>query len=127
MWWKGGWPEITLSVVPNLLGFTLGAMAIVLAFPSSRLFSVVHENGREDSFYIELAARFVHFIFVQVIALLVALIGKAYEVKLLSFLGAFFLVYAVVCAGMTALSLFGIAQINNHPNSKLFLKEGGEE
>lgn len=120
LWWAGNWPDVSIAILPNLLGFSLGAMTIVLAFPNSKLFSLVHEGGRTDSYYIMLASSFVHFILVQIFALIVALLGKAYTGKILSFLGTAALLYALLSTVMTALALFGIAQISNHPNSKSF-------
>lgn len=121
LWWEGAWAEKTISIVPNLLGFTLGAMAIVLAFPGSRLFKFLVEKGRSDSYYLGLAARFVHFIFVQVFAILLALAGISYSSAILGFFGTWSLVYAILCAAMTGLALFGIAQMNNHPGAHSLL------
>ena len=125
-WSKGQWPDATLSALPSLLGFSLGAMGIILAFPSSPLFKLFAERGRTDSYYLDLASRFVHFIFIQVIALLFALVGKSYLIYFLSFVGFFFLVYAVTSAAFAALSLFGVAQVHNHPSAQRYLDKAGE-
>lgn len=95
------------------MGFTLGAMAIVLAFPSSKLFSLFSENGRPDSYYLDLASKFVHFILVQALAIIFALLAKAYSNCIFSFFGFTLLLYVVACAVMTALALFGVAQLYN--------------
>lgn len=116
-WKDGAWPDTTTSVVPNLLGFTLGSMAVVLAFPSTRLFQLFAEDGRPDSYYLDLASKFVHFILVQVLAILIAFIGKAFCNVILGFIGFFMLTYSVSCAAMTAFALFGVAQIYNHPGA----------
>lgn len=122
-WDEGKWPDATLSALPSLLGFSLGAMGIILAFPSSPLFKLFSERGRADSYYLDLASRFVHFIFVQVIALLVALVGRSFNNFIVSFVGFFFLVYAITSAAFAALSLFGVAQVHNHPNAQRFLEK----
>lgn len=98
-------------------------MAVVLAFPSTRLFRLFSEEGRPDSYYLDLASKFVHFILVQVLALLVALVGKAVCNIILSCFGFFMLTYSVCCAAMTAFALFGVAQIYNHPGANTFGRE----
>jgi hypothetical protein len=122
-WVTRPWQESTVSIVPNLLGFTLGAMAVVLAFPSTRMFEVIAEKGAADSYYIDMASKFVHFIFVQVIAILIVLVGKAYNFSFIGAIGFFFLCYAVLCAAMTGLALYGVAQIFNHPGSVALLEK----
>jgi hypothetical protein len=123
-YWKcGTWPELSTSIVPNLLGFTLGAMAVVLAFPSTKIFKIIVEDGARDSYYIDLSSKFVHFIFVHVISIILAILGKSYTVIPLSFVGFFFLCYAVLCAAMTGLALFGVAQIFNHPAAAALLDD----
>ena len=42
---------VTISIVPCLLGFSVGAMAILLAFSSSRIFTVIAEEGSDKSFF----------------------------------------------------------------------------
>lgn len=112
-WKNGTWSDTTLSIVPNLLGFSLGAMAVVLAFPTSYLFGLFAEGGRKDSYYMDLASKFVHFIFIQAIAIILALLGKAYCFILISMFGFLFLAYAITSVAMTALALFDVAQISN--------------
>ncbi|WP_339162746.1 hypothetical protein [Methylobacterium bullatum] len=126
-WHEGKWPDATLSALPSLLGFSLGAMGIILAFPSSPLFKLFSERGRTDSYYLDLASRFVHFIFVQVIALLFALVGKSYNIQAINFIGFFFLVYAISSAAFAALSLFGVAQVHNHPNTQKYLEKNKDD
>ena len=126
-WNDGKWMDATLSIVPSLTGFSLGAMAIVLAFPSSPLFKLFSEKGRADSYYLDLASRFVHFIFVQVFALLLAMLGRAYSSSLfVGFCGFFSLIYAISSAAFAALSLFGVAQIHNHPKAQKYLEPKGD-
>ncbi|MBB4365229.1 hypothetical protein GGD65_006295 [Bradyrhizobium sp. CIR18] len=68
--------EIAVGVLPNLLGFTVGALAIVLAFSSADIFRNI-EEGDPRSFYLTLTANLVHFICVQVLALVSAIIARA--------------------------------------------------
>lgn len=118
LWIDGRWADLTISTIPSLLGFSLGAMAIILAFPSSPLFRLFTENGRRDSYYLDLSSKFAHFIIIQVIAILIAFVGKAYSNFLVSMFGFFMLSYAVGSAALAALALFGVAQIHNHPGAQ---------
>ncbi|WP_425907619.1 hypothetical protein [Nitrobacter sp. TKz-YC02] len=103
-----------VSAIPNLLGFTVGAMAILLAFSTSRFFSVLTERGSPRSAYLNLASMFIHFIIVQTGALIVGVFLKFYsDYRVLGWLAAFMLMYALLCAVATGLSLFGMAEIYN--------------
>jgi hypothetical protein len=73
-----GWHQIVIDVVPSMLGFSMGGMAIVLAFATSKSFSILAENGAKDSFFIKLIAAFFHFILVQAGAILVVVLAKAF-------------------------------------------------
>src|SRR5205814_6637527 len=47
LWWSANSSApLVLSVVPNLLGFSIGAMAVVLAFPTTTVFEIITEGGR---------------------------------------------------------------------------------
>jgi Fe2+ transport system protein B len=106
--------EVTISVAPSLLGFSIGAMAIVLAFSGSKFFKVLSEKGRDDSAYIDLTSKFVHFILVQCIAIVLALLSKLQPGSILfAFLTTLALAYALATAVATALALFGTARIYN--------------
>lgn len=76
MWWT----DVT-SVIPNMLGFTLGGYAIWLAIGDDKfrqLLSGEDEDGTPSPF-MELNSAFVHFIVVQVIALLYAFGAHAFS------------------------------------------------
>jgi hypothetical protein len=113
-----GSPSIgSRSIVPNLLGFSIGAMAVVLAFPTTTIFKIIAEEGREDSYYMDLVAKFAHFVFVQVFALIVALIATAFPLFVFSFLALLALFYAIGTGAMTALALFEVAIFYNKSQS----------
>jgi hypothetical protein len=118
LWRMGDWAATALGVLPNLLGFSLGAMAIVLAFPSASVFKMFAEKGRPDSYYIDVASRFVHFVIVQVTAITLALVAKAWLYMPLNLLGFWAFCYAIATAAATALSLYGIARIYNASESQ---------
>lgn len=80
-WSDKGWWEQVLSVVPSLLGFSLGALAIFLGFGSEQFRNVISGKrpGQADkaSPYMSVTAAFTHFIVVQVAAVMVAVISVA--------------------------------------------------
>lgn len=78
-WSKPLWWDTVIGVLPNLLGFTLGGFAIFVGFGDERFkasLAAPEKDPHQPTVYRELCATFVHFIFVQVIALLLALVSK---------------------------------------------------
>jgi phosphate starvation-inducible membrane PsiE len=118
LWISGAWADASIAILPNMLGLSIGAMAIILAFPTTRMFRILAEDGRTDSFYLDLASRLTHFIIVQAVALILTLFGKSYHLWPLSLIGCWSLVYAIFAAAVIALELFGVAQIYNHPGAQ---------
>ncbi len=107
------WADAAFGIIPALLGFTIGAMAIVLAFPTGPVFKFLAEDGRPDSYYIDIAAKFLHFILVQTFALGMAAVSKAYPSAFVNLLGYCSLSYAILTGVATGFSLFGVAIIYN--------------
>ncbi|MDW5418883.1 hypothetical protein R6242_20130 [Iodobacter sp. CM08] len=75
------WDQVT-SVLPNLLGFTLGGFAMFLGFGDEKFRAMLAEKDEDadpnnPSLYVSLCATFVHFIVVQILALFAALLAKA--------------------------------------------------
>lgn len=66
------WPTLSQSLIPNLLGFSLGTYAILFSLMTGRLKRALKavKNDCGVSFLDEINATFFHFIFVQVAALL---------------------------------------------------------
>ena len=85
--WRGSdWQEMPLAVLPALLGFTLAAYALLLAFGDERfrafLASVatsdVDKNAADNNALLLISAVFVHFIVIQVAALLLAVVAHTH-------------------------------------------------
>lgn len=72
-WWEQG-----ISVLPNLLGFTLGGFAIFIGFGDEKFRSLLAEPSGDSAVndYVALCATFVHFILIQASALLSAIVAK---------------------------------------------------
>lgn len=74
------WWDQSISVLPNLLGFTLGGFAIFIGFGDEKFRALLAENdeGRKVNAYVALCSTFVHFILVQAIALIFAIVAKSW-------------------------------------------------
>jgi len=105
--------DVALSTIPNLLGFTVGAMAIVLAFSSAKAFVALAEGGEPNSFFMKLAASLIHFILVQVLALTVGIFAKVTKIGWLDIVVLFLLFYGVLTAFAAGMQLFYAAIIYN--------------
>lgn len=80
-WINAEWWGQTLSILPNLLGFTLGGFAIFLSLGSDDFRSLMAQSDQgqseEQSPYMAVIGSFVHFVVVQLLAMLVAIIANA--------------------------------------------------
>lgn len=129
-WLTDLWWDQVLSVLPNLLGFTLGGFAIFLAFGDERFLELIsgQDPGDEDdvSPYLQVSATFLHFVLVQAASLMVALIAKAtwfvlpgdlacvsaflYQVRPIGdLLGYWLFLYGLCSAAAAALAIFRVA------------------
>jgi len=81
IWINPGWWDQVTSILPNVLGFTLGGFAIFISFGDDKFRQLLAEpETTEDdtpTAYVKLCSTFVHFIIIQIVALLVAIIAKA--------------------------------------------------
>lgn len=106
LWHSDDWWDIAISVAPSVLGFSLAGYAIWLALGDDsfrRLISGEDEDG-EPSPFMQVNAAFVHFMLLQVLSLMVALLFKAYASgtsgilrDIASFVGFSIFVYSVLC------------------------------
>lgn len=80
-WLTAGWWDQVTSILPNVLGFTLGGFAIFISFGDEKFRQLLAEPDEDDlgtpTAYVKLCSTFVHFILVQIVALLAAIIAKA--------------------------------------------------
>lgn len=79
-WTTASWFVDPIGALPNLLGFSLGALTLFLCFGSDQfrefMGSLRGSSGDSNS-YVDITTTFVHFIVVQCIALMVAFVLKA--------------------------------------------------
>ncbi len=73
-----GWWDQSISVLPNLLGFTLGGFAMFVGFGDEKFRQLLAEPGPDSSVndYVQACAIFVHFILIQASALAFAIVSK---------------------------------------------------
>lgn len=107
------WPQISIDVIPSMLGFSMGGMAIMLAFSNAKIFKTIAESGKPTSYFMKIISNFFHFILAQTIGLIFALFSIAYSNDYLSFFGFWSLVYAMLVGVATAGQLLMTAQIFN--------------
>lgn len=121
------WHNITLDVLPNVLGFTLGGYAILLALGDDFFKkSIAEQVEDETSLFMAVNGAFIHFITVQSIAIMLALIGLSWNIKtgVMAFSGVLFLVYALMSAIAAAIAILEMADLfnlitNNNNDKKL--------
>lgn len=70
-WINASWTSLSLSILPNLLGFSIGTYALLFSMISSRMKKALKalKNNRDITYLSEMNATFFHFIFVQVITI----------------------------------------------------------
>lgn len=83
LWWSAGWWERVFSLIPSILGFTIGGFAIVLALGSGNFGAVLSSGSKPerdplDSGLAKLSAAFCHFIIIQFLSIVLALLAQAF-------------------------------------------------
>lgn len=80
-WVTNTWWEQVLSVMPNLLGFTLGGFAVFLGFGDEKFKSLIAGEDEdvpgETSPYMEMCSGYLHFVVMQCLALIASVVAKA--------------------------------------------------
>ena len=94
------WYEHTLNILPDVLGFSIGSFAILIALGDNKFrqkLSAINEEETSTPFMV-INSSFVHFIFIQILAILIALISQLMGLEnfIFFFIGIFFLIYAIM-------------------------------
>lgn len=133
IWWVSDekttprWLNFSLDVTPSVLGFSLGGMAILLAFSTDRFLYAIKQGGKEDSYFMKVMASFFHLAIVQVVGLLAAIFCVPVVIPyciyaIISFIGFFATVYGLLLIISTVATLWHTGRIFNRvdvsrPNS----------
>lgn len=107
------WVDIGLATLPSLVSFSLGALAIFLAFSNERFLRLLRQKGASNSYLMTVTTAFFHFIFVQFIALFLCLLLLAYPFLVLSGIAFLAFCYALLCGLAAAVALLDMAEILN--------------
>lgn len=80
-WFNERWWDQSISVLPNMLGFSLGGFAMFLGFGDEKFRTLLSKTTNKDatSAYSSLCASFVHFIFIQFLALTCAILALSFD------------------------------------------------
>jgi len=135
LWVNQSWWDLPLTILPNILGFTLAGFTIWLGFGNDSFRSLISQskpNGASP--YMGVSAGFAHFVIVQLLALLAALFAKAAHSVAFSivnvedvylavaiasgdFLGFLLFIYALLSALAATLGVFRAASWADRHNS----------
>lgn len=107
------WINAALSVIPSLMAFSLGGMAILLAFSNEKLMDAIQQKGKPHSLFMKAVATFFHFLLLQTICLIFVFVTLSFPHDIISYIGFFFMIYGLLVAIATAGILLQIAQIFN--------------
>lgn len=145
LWWSPNWWDLALSVLPNLLGFSLAGYAIFLAFGTEKFREFLSSSkiGGASAF-LRITTTFMHFVLVQIVAVLAALFCKSaylakipicdnmlvylYAVQKIVWLcGTFLFVYSLTTALAALVGIFRLVRIADRFNFGNAAKRKQEE
>lgn len=119
IWSTTGWWNMTLSVMPNILGFSLGGFAIFMALGDENFRKLISGSENEEkSPFMTLSSAFVHFIVLQILSIITSLLSQAaspalvhgyWVVYFLWALSYLLFVYAILSALAATMALFRIS------------------
>lgn len=129
-WSEPKWWDQPISILPNLLGFTLGGFAIFLGFGSDNFTELIADEEEQSSIYLSVSAAFLMFVVTQCAALLFALVAAGVWrpvphwlgpigpilvacAPLVWGLGYFLFIYGIVLAVRAALRIFRVSRWYN--------------
>lgn len=107
------WYNLSVSALPNLLGFTLAGYTIIIGFGDGKFRDALRGEGPngEPSPFMFLNGAFVHFLIVQISALLVGIVGTSWEVKtgIFAWFGFFIFIYAILTGLAAVMAVLNVA------------------
>ncbi len=107
------WYDFSFSALPNLLGFTLGGYAILLAFGNEKFLMILCANDEnETSPFMNVNGAFVHFIVVQAFALFFSIIAISWELNngFVAFVGFTAFLYSLLTGVAAAFSILRLGK-----------------
>lgn len=109
------WYEKAIGILPNLLGFSLGGYAVMLAFGDKKFLDIIRGKSKDELFspYMGVSASLAFFIIIQSLALVAALAYERFHVRLwvLNFLGCWLFVYSLLLGLAATLRIFSLSDL----------------
>ena len=71
LWFDGAaknfpWTDWALSLLSSLISFSIGGLAVILAFSNEKFVRLIRQNGKEDSYFMVLKTNpSIHFIYLK--------------------------------------------------------------
>ena len=108
------WQDTVITTLPSILGFSVGGYAILVGFGDATFRSILCRKMEEESIslYMRVNASLLHFILVQSLALLYAVLTKALHINdilVFSFFGTTLYIYALAVIISTCLAVLHLA------------------
>lgn len=153
-WWNKQWWETSIALLPSLLGFSLGGYAMFVSVGSDDFKKIIaQKKNKKHSKFMQNNAMFMHFILLQITALIFALLASSisqnsvlikFDYDFLShaasltlknifgFVGYFLLVYSILSALAAAFAIYKMAHlydasVDNSNKNKSRFPEWNEE
>jgi hypothetical protein len=118
-WMALDWESDVIGVVPSLLGFSLGGYAILLALGNASFMKLLVEEEvpEHQSYFMLVNISFLHFIIVQILAMILAFVGDlATSVGVgvpFAFLAYWVFIYSFFTALAATVAIFRLARVYN--------------
>jgi ABC-type transport system involved in Fe-S cluster assembly fused permease/ATPase subunit len=112
------WASLTLQIVPNLLGFSLSGMSVMLAFSEGKFLDAIRQGGKDNSYFRKVLASFFHFTLTLTIALLISYISQFYSNKYVSMIGVVLSIYGILLIMSVVSRIWHTARIFNKVGKK---------
>ena len=84
IWARPNWWDVPLAVLPSLVSFTLAGYAMLMAFGNDRFKDFLRDRNGQEGPLLPMSATFAHFIFVQIFAIIAALVLKTRPLQTIS-------------------------------------------
>lgn len=127
---KKDWTDIVMAVTPSILGFSLGGYAILFAFGDEKFRLAISgpDADGSPSPFMNVNASFVHFLVVNVLALLLAILARAWIKDGSCLMGLVFGVfsYSIFAALATVMSIFSVASWSDAYAGKVKKDDAGK-
>ena len=108
---KEKWYDMPLSILPNLLGFSIGAYAVILVLGNGDFWKYIALD-KKNNLFMQINGSFVHFIFIQVVTIIFSIICKTLSLESapIYFIGITLLIYAILTAFAATLAILELSK-----------------